>query len=40
LPLIAVNEKLPQLLRKAQSFVSKSEWLANLHPDQLNPATW
>ena len=36
--LIAVNEKLRQLLRKAQGFDGKSERLAKLHPDQLNLA--
>ena len=36
--LIAMNEKLRQLLRKAQGFEAKSERLAKLHPDQLNLA--
>jgi transposase len=34
----AMNEKLRQLLRKAQGFEAKSERLARLHPDQLNLA--
>jgi transposase len=36
--LITMNEKLRQLLRKAQGFEAKSERLAELHPDQLNLA--
>jgi transposase len=36
--LVAMNEKLRQLLRKAQGFEAKSERLAKLHPDQLNLA--
>jgi hypothetical protein len=36
--LITMNEKLRQLLRKAQGFEAKSERLAKLHPDQLNLA--
>lgn len=36
--LIAMNEKLRLLLRKAQGFDAKSERLAKLHPDQLNLA--
>jgi transposase len=36
--LIAMNEKLRQLLRKAQGFEAKSERLAELDPDQLNLA--
>jgi transposase len=36
--LMAMNEKLRQLLRKAQGFEAKSERLAKLHPDQLNLA--
>lgn len=35
---LALNEKLRQLLRKAQGFDAKSERLAKLHPDQLNLA--
>ena len=36
--LITMNEKLRQLLRKAQGFEAKSERLAKLDPDQLNLA--
>jgi transposase len=36
--LLAMNEKLRALLRKAQGFDAKSERLAKLHPDQLNLA--